>query len=81
MRTPTIVVVKAEFTIVHQNIVKFRMMPIINDRTRIRRNVNEYACHVGKTSNYLNKLIIHRHRRLFVPNWIIEADAISAKLS
>jgi len=41
LRTPTIVVVKAELTIVHKNMVKLRTMPITNERIRIIKNEKE----------------------------------------
>jgi hypothetical protein len=41
LRTPTIVVVKAELTIVHKNMVKLRTMPITNERIRITKNEKE----------------------------------------
>ena len=44
LRTPTIVVVRAEFTIVHQNMVKLRMIPITREMTRITLNDREAVC-------------------------------------
>lgn len=42
LRTPTIVVVvKAELTIVHKNMLKLRTMPITNARIRITKNEKE----------------------------------------
>lgn len=42
------VVVKAELTMVHQNIVKLRMIPITIERIKMTRNVKEFACNEGE---------------------------------
>lgn len=44
LRTPTMVVVRAELTMVHKNMVKLRTMPITNERTRITKKYNELLC-------------------------------------
>ena len=44
LRTPTIVVVRAEFTIVHQSMVKLRTIPITREMTRITLNDREAVC-------------------------------------
>lgn len=41
LRTPTIVVVRAEFTMVHKNIVKLRTIPITNERRKRTKKENE----------------------------------------
>ena len=38
------VVVRAELTMVHKNMVKLRTMPIINEITRITKNDKELLC-------------------------------------
>lgn len=44
-KTPTIVVVKAELTIVHKNMVKLRAMPMIREAARIIKNDRDELCH------------------------------------
>jgi hypothetical protein len=44
LRTPTIVVVRAELTIVHKNMVKLRTMPITNEIIRIAKKYRELLC-------------------------------------
>lgn len=43
-RTPTIVVVRAELTIVHRNMVKLRAIPMIREVVRITKNDREELC-------------------------------------
>lgn len=50
LRTPTMVVVRAELTMVHKNMVKLRTMPITNERTRITKKYNELLCKRGHGS-------------------------------
>lgn len=52
--TPTIVVVKAEFTIVHKNMVKLRMIPITNERMRTTKNVKDSSFAVSKAIASVN---------------------------
>jgi hypothetical protein len=51
LRTPTMVVVRAELTMVHKNIVKLRTMPIINEITRITKNDKELLCNKKQISS------------------------------
>lgn len=48
LRTPTIVVVRAELTMVHKNMVKLRTMPITNERIRITKKYKELLCILRK---------------------------------
>lgn len=44
LRTPTIVVVRAELTMVHKNIVKLRTIPMISERTSSIKKDSELLC-------------------------------------
>lgn len=62
LRTPTIVVVKAELTMVHKNMVKLRAMPITNERIRMAKKYKELLCIQGRISSQTSVLWLNRDR-------------------